>query len=91
MVGYKWVLKYIITNNLAAPALAPHGTINNDVIYAGTLKLELTVSNVKNSLLLCNYIFMYKSRMLSTEYQIILRTLKIWVQNQIQSLIRSDN
>ena len=49
MVGYKWVLKYIITNNLAAPALAPHGTINNDVIYVGTLKLGLTASNFKNS------------------------------------------
>ena len=56
MVGYKWVLKYIITN-LGAPALAPHGTINNDVIqvYAGTLNVWIDGFKLKNGSLLLYY------------------------------------
>ena len=61
MVGYKWVLKDIITNNLAAPALAPHGTINNDVIYAGTLMYDWRFQMLKIAYHKAIVIYKYKN------------------------------
>ena len=47
--NYKWVLKYII-KNMGAPALAPHGTVNNDCIQVmETTYSSLEVKNVFHS------------------------------------------
>ena len=84
MVGYKWVLKYIITNNLAAPALAPHGTINNDVIYAGTLMYDWRFQMLKIAYHKATVMYKYKNdRNREMMYS--------WFPSVSKSMIRSDN